>query len=116
MTEPRFDYEKSTWAGGDAEQARRWYEECPENVRARLAQTNAGSPGAIPIGREMTMTIGFAQEWLVARPAESGARSKLPGLADILVAYLQSEELLRALAFVHRRSEKLLSLSRSTKV
>jgi hypothetical protein len=64
MTEPRFDYEKSTWAGGDAEQARRWYEECPENVRARLAQTNAGSPGDIPIGREMTMTIGFAQEWL----------------------------------------------------
>jgi hypothetical protein len=35
----------------------------PENVRARLAQTDAGSAGAILIGTDM-ITIGFAQEWL----------------------------------------------------
>jgi hypothetical protein len=39
----------------------------PENVRARLAQTDAGSPGAISIGTVQSMTIGFAQEWLAWR-------------------------------------------------
>ena len=34
----------------------------PENVRARLAQTNAGSNAGIAIGTEQTITIGFAQE------------------------------------------------------
>jgi hypothetical protein len=36
----------------------------PQNVRARLAQTDAGSPGAIAIGSIQYLTIGFAQEWL----------------------------------------------------
>ena len=67
-TESRFGYERSRWVGGDSAKARRWYDELesmgPENVRARLAQTDAGSPGAaLLIGTEM-MTIGFAQHWL----------------------------------------------------
>jgi hypothetical protein len=61
----RFNYENNRWAGGG--DAQRWYEELesigPENVRARLAQTDAGSPGAIMIGAQ-TITIGFAQQWL----------------------------------------------------
>jgi hypothetical protein len=67
-TESRFGYERSRWVGGDSAKARRWYDELesmgPENVRVRLAQTDAGSPGAaLLIGAEM-VTIGFAQHWL----------------------------------------------------
>ena len=67
MTEPRFDYESNKWASGQADVGRRWYDELEntgvENVRAILARTNAGSPGAILIGSEM-IVIGFAQHWL----------------------------------------------------
>jgi hypothetical protein len=45
-----------------------WFDELemigPQNVRARLAQTDAGSGGAITIGNIQYLTIGFAQEWL----------------------------------------------------
>ena len=62
----RFPYETSRWAGGG--QAKDWFDElqrlAPQNVRARLAQINAGSGAAIAIGNVTTMTIGFAQEWL----------------------------------------------------
>ena len=62
----RFPYEKSRW--GNPEHAKGWFEELemigPQNVRARLAQTDAGSAGAIAIGVTQVMTIGFAQEWL----------------------------------------------------
>src|SRR5258708_27568264 len=62
-----FPYEASRW-GGKSEQAKRWFDELemigPQNVRARLAQTDAGSAGAIAIGSVMYLTIGFAQEWL----------------------------------------------------
>ena len=69
--ESRFDYEQSRWVGGDSVKARRWYDQLEsvgqENVRARLEQTDAGSPGAdLLIGTEM-MTIGFAQHWLVSQ-------------------------------------------------
>jgi hypothetical protein len=68
MTGERFLYERSTWAPNDAEKQRRWYDALErtgaENVRARLAQTDAGSPGSISIGTEQGVTIGFAQEWL----------------------------------------------------
>jgi hypothetical protein len=37
----------------------------PENTRARLAQTDAGSRGAITVGTEPVVTIGFILEWLV---------------------------------------------------
>jgi hypothetical protein len=65
--ESRFDYEHSKWADSDRAKTRRWYDELeslgPENVRARLAQTDASARGSLAIG-EHSMTIGFAQEWL----------------------------------------------------
>jgi hypothetical protein len=63
----RFNYQKNRWADGDSAKTGRWYETLedtgPENVRARLAQTNAGSAGIVSIGTE-EITIGFAQNWL----------------------------------------------------
>lgn len=68
MKTDRFPYEKSRWAGSLPEQAERWFEELetlgPQNVRARLAQTDAGSAGSVAIGELRALTIGFAQEWL----------------------------------------------------
>ncbi|WP_439366010.1 hypothetical protein ACNJYD_08790 [Bradyrhizobium sp. DASA03005] len=67
MKTDRFPYERSRWSNLP-EQAKRWFEEVetlgPQNVRARLAQTDAGSAGAIAIGELQVVTIGFAQEWL----------------------------------------------------
>lgn len=64
----RFPYEASRWSAGQPNQAQRWNDELEaigvQNVRARLAQTDAGSAGAIAIGGEPYLTIGFAQEWL----------------------------------------------------
>ena len=80
MTTPmqeRFPYEQSTWSS-DPEQKRRWYEALertgPENVRVRLAQTGAGSAGSIAIGTEQSLTIGFAQEWLVWHDRQKAER------------------------------------------
>ncbi|QQO20229.1 hypothetical protein JJB98_10030 [Bradyrhizobium diazoefficiens] len=71
MKTDRFPYEKSRWAGSLPEQAKRWFEELetlgPQNVRARLAQTDAGSAGAIAIGTMEVLTIRFALEWLAWR-------------------------------------------------
>jgi len=68
MTTDRFPYETSRWAGAGPNEASEWYDELerlgPQNVRARLAQSNAGSRGAIAIGSVNAMTVGFAQEWL----------------------------------------------------
>jgi hypothetical protein len=70
MADDKFPYHDCTWHQND-EISERWLvaleKTGPENVRMRLAQTDAGSRGNIPIGREMTMTIGFAQEWLAWR-------------------------------------------------
>lgn len=67
MTADRFAYEASRWSAGQPDQAKRWFDELemtgPRNVRARLAQTDAGSGGSIAVGAAQ-MTIGFAQEWL----------------------------------------------------
>jgi hypothetical protein len=67
VAEERFPYEQSSWSN-DKEQRRRWYEVLertgPANVRARLAQTNTGSRSAVFIGEEVSMTKGFAEEWL----------------------------------------------------
>jgi hypothetical protein len=67
MIEDRFPFETCRWSAGQPEQAKRWFDELeltgPQNVRARLAQTNAGSAGATAVGTTQ-MTIGFAQEWL----------------------------------------------------
>jgi hypothetical protein len=68
MTEERFPYETSTWAPQEAEKQKRWYDALersgPENVRARLAQDDAGSRGAMSFGIESVVTKGFAEEWL----------------------------------------------------
>ena len=64
----RFPYEQNSAWSQDLEQRRRWYEALehtgPENVRAILARTNAGSGGSTAIGTEISIAIGFAQEWL----------------------------------------------------
>jgi hypothetical protein len=56
------------YSQNDRARQKRWYEALertgPENVRTRLAQTDAGSLGAISIGTEQSLTIGFVQEWL----------------------------------------------------
>lgn len=68
MAVDRFPYETSRWAGADQQQTQDWYDELerlgPQNVRLRLAQSDAGSRGAIAIGSVSVMTIGFVQEWL----------------------------------------------------
>jgi hypothetical protein len=68
MKTDRFPYETSRWGGNQPDQAKRWFEELEmigvQNVRPRLAQTDAGSAGAIAIGSTTYLTIGFAQEWL----------------------------------------------------
>jgi hypothetical protein len=67
MKTERFLYEASRWSAGQPEQAKCWFDELEmvgaKNVRARLAQTDAGSGGSISIGATQ-LTIGFAQEWL----------------------------------------------------
>jgi hypothetical protein len=68
MKTDRFPYETCRWGGNQPDQAKRWFDELeaqgPQNVRARLAQTDAGSAGAIAIGSITYLTIGFAQQWL----------------------------------------------------
>lgn len=67
MSKDLFPYETSRWSAGQPDQAKRWFDELertgPQNVRARLAQTDAGSGGSVAIGATQ-LTIGFAQEWL----------------------------------------------------
>jgi hypothetical protein len=67
MSKQKFPYQESAWHQ-NVEASERWLDALertgPANVRARLAQTDAGSRGAISIGTIQTMTIGFAQEWL----------------------------------------------------
>src|ERR1700761_4267540 len=68
MTADRFPYEMSRWIDADRQHAKDWYDELerlgPQNVRLRLAQSDAGSRGAFAIGSVNVMTIGFAEEWL----------------------------------------------------
>jgi hypothetical protein len=81
MQTERFPYDTSRWAGNQPEQAKRWYDELemigPQNVRARLAQTDAGSAGSVVIGTT-DMTIGFAQEWLAWHDRKQPAEAKPP--------------------------------------
>ncbi|QHP69541.1 hypothetical protein EI171_20970 [Bradyrhizobium sp. LCT2] len=67
MKTDRFPYEASRWSPAQPDQAKRWSEELetqsPQNVRNRLAQTDAGPAGAVTIGTT-EMTIGFAEDWL----------------------------------------------------
>jgi hypothetical protein len=73
----RFPFERCEWRAGDAAMNRRWYEAlerlAPENVRAVLAISEAGSRSVIHIGAE-AMTKGFAQEWLAWHDAQKAQR------------------------------------------
>jgi hypothetical protein len=66
----------SRWSAGQPDQAKRWFDELeltgPQNVRARLVQTDAGSGGAISIGAA-EMSMGFAQEWLAWHDRQKAA-------------------------------------------
>jgi hypothetical protein len=67
MSEDSFPFRECSWHHND-EQSIKWVaaleKNGPENVRARLAQTDAGPASAWAIGTERGITIGFAQEWL----------------------------------------------------
>jgi hypothetical protein len=57
------------WKPAEHERAWRWYQELerlgPDNVRARVAQHDAGSAGALRgVGAEPNLTKGFAEDWL----------------------------------------------------
>jgi hypothetical protein len=82
MAPDRFPYEQCKWHGNEPQTQRRWYEALeatgPESVRARLAQSDAGSAGVLTgIGTEPHITKGFAEEWLAwhdRRKAERDAQ------------------------------------------
>lgn len=65
-----FPYRECTWHIEDST-SERWLMALErtgtENVRRRLAQTDAGSRGSIVVGTETSVTIGFAEEWLAWR-------------------------------------------------
>jgi hypothetical protein len=88
MIENHFSYETCRWSAGQIDRAKQWHDELelsgPQNVRARLAQTNAGSAGNVAIGATQ-MTIGFAQEWLAWHDRKKiQRRSGAPQQADFL--------------------------------
>lgn len=70
MSSDKFPYGECTWHHQE-DTSERWLavleKTGAESVRARLAQKDAGSAGAIAIGTETHLTIGFAQEWLAWR-------------------------------------------------
>lgn len=76
-----FPYKASRWSAGQPDQAKRWFEELetqsPQNVRNRLAQTDAGPAGAITIGTT-EMTIGFAEDWLAWHDRKREASERQP--------------------------------------
>lgn len=78
MTEVRFPYEECQWGQGDVERQKRWYAALErtgtESVRIRLAQNDAGSAGSIPIGTEINITKGFAEEWLAWHDKQKSSR------------------------------------------
>jgi hypothetical protein len=65
-----FDYSASAFRVPDDAQCKRWVDALtrtgPENVRLILARLPVGvsSVGAISVGTEQTLTVGFAEEWL----------------------------------------------------
>jgi hypothetical protein len=66
--EDRFSYQTNRWADGRPDKTKTWFDELeltgPQNVRARLALTDASGPTPIAIGPAANIPIGFAQEWL----------------------------------------------------
>jgi hypothetical protein len=78
MVEARFPCEKSQWHRGDVELHKRWLEALEltgtEGVRIWLAQFDCGSAGSIPIGAELNLVRGFAEEWLAWSDKQKAAR------------------------------------------
>jgi hypothetical protein len=67
----RFPYERNSVWSQDIEQRRRWYKACEhvgvEQVRTMVraaVDRGVGSPGAMAIGTEQNVVLGFCQEWL----------------------------------------------------
>ncbi len=78
MTEARFPYEISQWHRGNTELHKRWLQALEltgtEGVRIRLAQFDCGSAGSIPIGTELDLVRGFAEEWLAWHDKQKAVR------------------------------------------
>ena len=78
MSGARFPYETSRWHSGDVELHKRWLEALEltgtEGVRIRLTQFDCGSAGAIPIGTELKLVRGFAEEWLAWSDKQKATR------------------------------------------
>ena len=76
MVEEKFPFRESTWHSGDAK-SQEWLDALEKtgvaSVRAKLAQTDASSHGAVAIGTVLSMTIGFAQEWASWKEARKAA-------------------------------------------
>lgn len=76
MAEETFPFRESSWHNGD-DRSLLWLDALEKtgvaSVRARLAQTDAGSAGAISIGTVQSMNIGFAQEWATWKESRKAA-------------------------------------------
>jgi hypothetical protein len=77
MSDQQFPYEKSPW---NSPHGVRWLDALErtgvEGVRIRLGQNDCGSAGALAIGKELTVTRGFAEEWLTWRAARAAEREQ----------------------------------------
>jgi hypothetical protein len=81
MTDEKFPSETCSWPPASAEQGERWLaaleKQGPDNVRARLALTQAAPRASIAIGTESSVTAGFAQEWLAWSANATGAVTRI---------------------------------------
>ncbi len=78
MTNEKFPIETCSWPPASPEQGERWLaaleKQAAENVRARLAPTQAAPRASIAIGTESDVTVGFAQEWLAWKDRRKAER------------------------------------------
>jgi hypothetical protein len=78
LAESRFPHETSQWHSGDPDLDARWLKALEltgtEGVRIRLAQFGCGSAGVIPIGTELNLVRGFAEEWLAWCDSQKAVR------------------------------------------
>jgi hypothetical protein len=72
----RFPYEQSEWHNS-LEKKKFWYEQLERSglaaVKFKLSQDSAGSGGSIAVGREISLTKGFAEEWVAWHDAQQAA-------------------------------------------
>jgi hypothetical protein len=78
MADEKFPVESCSWPPSSADHGERWLfaleKQGPDNVRARLALTQAAPRAAIAIGTEADVTAGFAQEWLAWKDKRKAER------------------------------------------